>query len=58
LEIGFGNSGKEADAVPSDFRRLDFLDRNKRIYLQKGDYKEADLPALCATAEDPMNYHQ
>jgi hypothetical protein len=24
FEIGFGNSGKEADAMPSDFRRLDF----------------------------------
>jgi hypothetical protein len=24
FEIGFGNSGKEADAMPSDFRRLNF----------------------------------
>jgi hypothetical protein len=63
FEIGFSDSGKEADAMPSDFRRLDFffekkLDRNKGFIYKRVTTKEADLPALCAMAEDPMNYHQ
>jgi hypothetical protein len=60
LEIGSDNSRERADAMPSDFKiRCQTLAcRNKRIYLQKVITKEADLPALCAMAEDPMNYHQ
>jgi hypothetical protein len=56
-----GNSRKEADAMPSDFRRLNSLTLarlSKGGHLQEIIKKEADLPAMRTTAEDPMNYHQ
>jgi hypothetical protein len=62
LGVGLDNSRRKTDAMPSDFRRLDFqtLDYwNKWVHLQETITKEeADLPALYIMADDPTNYHQ